>query len=262
MQTPTSHLPDRIVFVADIHLGLPGDNPRRAERFAAFLRELRGNASHLYIVGDLFDFWFEYRTVIPRIAPPVVFEMYNLVRSGTKVILLAGNHDYWFGDYLRKDVGLELYTDEVVAEHQGKRIFIHHGDGFYPGDHGYRLLKRVLRNRASIFLFRLIHPDFARRIAELTSVTSRKYLAPPPNRDEYYARLFRDIADKRLSEGYDAVVYGHSHVALLEQRKQGTLILLGDWLHRSTCVVLENGQFTMHDWKPEAEGDNGPEAQR
>lgn len=257
MQNPTPYLPDRIIFVADVHLGLPGDTPGRAERFAAFLRELRGCASQLYIVGDLFDFWFEYRTVIPRTAPVVIFELYNLVRAGTAVTLLAGNHDYWFGEYLRNDVGLALYPNECIAEHQGKRLFVHHGDGFYPRDHGYRILKRVLRNRLSIALFRLIHPDFARSIAEITSTTSRKYLAPPPGRDEQYARLFREVSDRKLAEGFDAAVYGHSHVSLLEQRERGTLILLGDWINRSTYVVLENGQFTIHEWQSEAEAKHG-----
>lgn len=248
MQIKTSTLPDRIVFVSDIHLGLSGDTPCRMERFVAFLRDLRGNVSHLYIVGDLFDFWFEYTTVIPRIAPQVVFELYNLVQSGAKVFLLAGNHDFWFGDYLRRDVGLSLFPDEIIAWHQGLKLYIHHGDGLYPDDHGYRLLKRILRNRMSISLFRLIHPDFARRIAEITSKTSRKYLAPPPGRDERYADLFRTIADNRLGQGFDTVIYGHSHVPLVENREKGTVVLLGDWIHHSTYVILENGIFTLLEW--------------
>lgn len=245
--------PNRVVFLADVHLGLPGDDPKRAERFARFLRELHGAATHLYIVGDLFDFWFEYRSVVPNTAPQVLCELYHLARSGMKIILLAGNHDYWFGPYLSQGIGMETHPDDLTVEHQGLRILVHHGDGLYPDDHGYRFLKRLLRSHLSIALFRLIHPDMARRIASITSRTSRKYLAPPPGRDAHYAELFRKIADRTLERGYDAVIYGHSHVPLAERRERGTLVLLGDWINRSTYAVLENGQITLHEWNPENE---------
>jgi len=244
-------LPDKIVFIADAHLGMPGDIPERARHLESFLASLRGTVSHLYILGDLFDFWFEYRTVVPVTAPGVIFHIHDLVRSGVEVSLLAGNHDYWSGPYLRDGIGMKLYPDGLSVAHQGRKIYMHHGDGLYPRDHGYRILKKGLRNSFIISMFRLIHPDWAAGIARVTSSTSRKYLAPPPGRDNVYADLFRDIADIRLSEGYDAAVYGHSHVALNEKRDKGTLVLLGDWINRSTYAVLENGEFSLHEWKSE-----------
>jgi len=257
MQTDIHFLPDRIAFIADVHLGLPGDDPRRAGKVASFIRNLHASVSHLYIVGDLFDFWFEYRHVVPKTAPSVLFELYNLVRTGTTVTLLAGNHDYWAGSYLAEDVGLTLVPDNLVVEHQGIRIYLHHGDGCYPDDHGYRLLKKVLRSRFTIWLFRLIHPDIAHKIAAFTSQSSRQYLAPPPGRNDVYEGLFRDIADKRLRDGFDATVYGHSHVPLVEKRPGGILVLLGDWLSNATYVILENGTFTLHSWQEPTESDNG-----
>jgi UDP-2,3-diacylglucosamine hydrolase len=244
---------DRIVFIADAHLGRRGEEHANEEKLASFLRKLNGSISYLYILGDLFDFWFEYRSVVPRIAPRVLFELYNLVEAGTKVTLLAGNHDYWFGGYLRDEVGLNLIMNDLVVEHQGLKLYLHHGDGLYPRDYGYRLLKRILRNKISIFLFSLIHPDLAHIIARITSTTSRNYLAPPPGRDEIYSTLFRSIADKKLSESYDAVIYGHSHVPLIESREKGKLILLGDWIKHDSYVVLENGSFSLHFWKREPE---------
>jgi UDP-2,3-diacylglucosamine hydrolase len=263
MQLPAHTLPDRIVFIADAHLGMPGEDREHAKRLASFLRELLGGISHLYIVGDLFDFWFEYRSAVPAIAPQVVFELYNMVQAGTNVTLLAGNHDYWFGPYLRDEVGLNLHQDSLIVEHQGLKLYLHHGDGLYPGDYGYRILKRILRSKLSIALFSLIHPDLARRIAEITSKTSRKYLAPPPGRDAWHAGLFRGIADKRLSERYDAVIYGHSHVPLLESREKGKMILLGDWISHDTYVALEKGNFTLHSWKDESRntGDRSQETE-
>jgi UDP-2,3-diacylglucosamine hydrolase len=241
-----NNLPDRVAFIADLHLGLPGDSPERAESVAAFLRGLSGTVSHLYIVGDLFDFWFEYRRVVPAVAPTVVFELYNLARGGTTITLLAGNHDYWFGHYLRDAVGLHVVRDDVTVSHQGRTIHLHHGDGLYPDDHGYRMLKRFIRHPFIIKMFRWIHPDIAWRIAMLTSKTSRQYLSPPPEKADHAATLFRDIADNRFKDACDAAVYGHTHVPLVEERPSGTLVLLGDWIVHSTYVLLENGKFTLH----------------
>jgi len=241
-------LPDRIAFIADAHLGMLGDYPGRSEKIAEFLRWLKDKVSHLYIVGDLFDFWFEYKTVIPNTSPHVLFELYNLVRSGTKVVIIGGNHDYWLGSYISNGVGLKIELNEVVVEHQKRKIFIHHGDGLYPNDNGYRLLKKILRNKVSIYLFRLLHPDLALWIARISSKTSRYYLAPPDLEGKNTA-LFRNIADERLKDGYDTVVYGHSHIPLVENRPNGTLVLLGDWINYNTYVFLENGTFTIHSWK-------------
>jgi len=250
-------VPDRVAFIADAHLGMPGDNPERADTVADFLRWLKGRVSHLYIVGDLFDFWFEYKSVVPNEAPQVVFELYNLIRSGTSVTLFAGNHDYWLGPYLKDSVGLNIIYDDLVVQHQGRSIYIHHGDGLYPHDHGYRILKKILRNGMSIFLFRLLHPDFARNLAHITSKTSRNYLNPPDGNVEKNTRLFRDIANNRLSEGYDAVVYGHSHVQLVEECSNGMLVLLGDWIKYNTYIIMENGTFTLHNWNDRMEKENG-----
>jgi len=249
MNNNHTHLPDRIAFIADAHLGKSEESCKRAERIAAFFRWLHGRVSHIYIVGDLFDYWFEYVSVIPNTAPHVVFELYNLVQSGVAVTMFAGNHDYWLGKYMHDSVGVEIVPDEAVVKHQGRTLYIHHGDGLYPKDYGYRILKKILRNRVSIFLYSLLHPDCAYLIAHIFSRTSRNYLAPPSGKYELYTRLYRDIADKRLKDGYDAVIYGHSHVPLIEQRSQGTLVLLGDWITHNTYVILENGEFTLNTWE-------------
>lgn len=250
------HSPDRVVFIADAHLGMPGDDKNREDIVAGFIRSLTGNVSHLYILGDLFDFWFEYGSVVPSIAPHVVFELYNLVRSGVKVTIFGGNHDFWIGPYLCDEVGLTFVSDGLVVEHQKRILYLHHGDGLYPDDHGYRLLKKILRHPLSIFLFKWIHPDIARKMARISSKTSREYLAPPKH-DEHHKILFRTIADARLADGVDAAVYGHSHVPLIERRSGGDLVLLGDWIRHHSYVVLENGEFSLHTWNPAQEKNDG-----
>ena len=248
MDEPFQKLPNRVVFIADAHLGMPNDDPERHVKLVEFLRWLHGKASHVYIVGDLFDFWFEYRSFIPNTCPRVIFELYNIVQAGTEVVIFAGNHDYWFGPYISKSVGIKIIPDENIVIHQNQKIFIHHGDGLYPYDHGYRILKKILRNKLSIFLFKLIHPDCAAWIAKVTSKTSRTYLAPEDfegKNTEHY----RNSADQRLKQGFNAVVYGHAHVPLIEKRPEGTLVLLGDWIKHNTYVFLENGKFTINSWK-------------
>jgi UDP-2,3-diacylglucosamine hydrolase len=176
--------------------------------------------------------------------------LYNLVQHGTKVTLFAGNHDYWAGKYLAREVGLDLEPGGRTVEHQGVTMFIHHGDGFYPGDRGYRLLKRVLRSRIAIALFRLLHPDAAAWVARITSRTSRKHLAKP-DFDRRNIEAFRAVADRLFADGYGAVVFGHAHVPLVERRPGGTLVVPGDWIAHNTYVLLENGTFTLHSWPNE-----------
>jgi len=249
MDNMIKELPEKIIFFSDAHLGLYFENNNRIDIVASFLSSLQNNISHLYINGDLFDFWFEYKSVIPAAAPKVIFELYNLAKCGTSITILAGNHDYWYGDYFRKNIGVNFVSDHLEIFQQGKKIFLHHGDGLYPHDHGYRLLKKILRNKISISLFSFIHPDLAYKIAKLSSSTSRNYLAPPPSDNERYISIFREIADRKLSEGYDAVIYGHSHIPLMEDRSNGKLILLGDWMKYFSYAVLENGEFSFKYWK-------------
>ena len=248
MEKRQIQLPDRIAFMADAHLGLPGDDPARIEKVASFIRWLNGKVSHLYILGDLFDFWIEYKSVIPNVAPQVVFELYNLIQSGTEVTIFAGNHDYWLGQYLRDSVGLNIVLNDMEVEHQGIKIYLHHGDGLFPDDYGYRILKKVLRSHFSIFLFKLLHPDIARRVAALTSYTSRAYLAPSVKSNEINIMHFRNVAETYLRDKYDAVIFGHIHEPYIERLIGGTFIIAGDWITHDSYVILENGEFNIHSW--------------
>ncbi len=129
MNAKRDTLPDRIAFIADAHLKNRNRTPDREERLLSFLRWIKGRVSHLYIVGDLFDFWFEYATVVPTTAPRIIFELYNLVQGGTRVVLFAGNQDYWLGPYLSREIGIDIELSCRAEVHQGVKMFIHHGDG-------------------------------------------------------------------------------------------------------------------------------------
>lgn len=254
-------LPEKIIFFSDAHLGLYRETKQRTDILADFLSSIKGTVSHIYIVGDLFDFWFEYDNVIPAVAPKVIFELYNLVKAGTDVTIFAGNHDYWFGKYITESVGLKVISNGAAVRHQGHKIYLHHGDGLYPDDHGYRILKKVLRNKFAISLFRLIHPDLAYKIARLTSSTSRNYLGPAPEENHENIKIYRETADKKISDGFDTVIFGHSHIPLLENRGNGKLVLLGDWINHFTYLALENEKFSLLIWDPKINNDSKHEAE-
>lgn len=240
---------DKIYFISDVHLGsgTESQNEERERYLLDFLRSIRGTATMLYIVGDLFDFWFEYRTVVPSRSAKVLFELYNLVQSGTKVIYIVGNHDFWLGSYIEKQVGIEIVRDATEIEIQGLRLWIAHGDGV-SNEYGYRLLKSILRNRVSIELFSLIHPDIAARIAQLVSSSSRENVPNKKKSEEELLALYLNAALEKFSSGYDAVIFGHLHLPTLRKEGSHTFVVLGDWIINFSYLVLTQREFSLRFW--------------
>lgn len=237
-------------FFADAHLGAE-PKPREAAREARlhdFLNSLRGRAAALYILGDLFDFWFEYRTAIPRRHFGTLAALEKLREAGTEITYLNGNHDFWLGRFLAEELGIRTHDGALALELQGRRIWLHHGDALVRGDLGYRLLRRVLKNRVNIALYGLVHPDLGIPFARWVSRLSRRSRGEAPLDFE---RLWQEVASPRFAEGYDAVLIGHLHQAF-ERREGGhELFVLGDWIERFSYLVLEDGHFRTAIW-PEA----------
>ena len=239
--------PGSVVFLSDAHLGA---GPREAEasreqRLHAFLATLPGRASSLYIVGDLFDFWFEYRTAIPRRHFATLAALQKLRDAGIEIVYLNGNHDFWLGSFMAETLGIRTVDGAVTLEHQGRRIWAHHGDGLVGGDLGYKLLRGVLRSRVCIAAYGLLHPDLGIPLAHTVSAWSRTSRGEPPLRAD---RLWDQVAKPRFAEGYDAVVIGHFHHAY-ERREAGKeFFLLGDWLERFTYLELAEGRLTLSSW--------------
>ncbi len=234
-------------FVADAHLGAEAAE-REAGRLAAlhdFLRSLPGRAAALVIVGDLFDFWFEYRTAIPRRYFGTLALLRRLREAGVTLTYLNGNHDFWLGRFLAEEIGVDTRDGAYTVEAQGRRVWVHHGDGLVGGDLGYRLLKRVIRDPVSIWLYGLIHPDLGIPLAHAVSRWSRQSRPDrPPDQD----RLWREIAVPRFAEGYDTVVIGHFHQAFERRERAGKFVVVGDWIDRLTYAVLENGEVCLKTW--------------
>jgi UDP-2,3-diacylglucosamine hydrolase len=234
-------------FISDAHLGAESkarEAPREA-RLLDFLDSLPGRASALYVVGDLFDFWFEYSTAIPRRYFDQLCALRRLREAGVEITCLAGNHDFWLGHFLQEELGIRTHSGALEVELQGRRIWLHHGDALIGGDLGYRVLKRVLRSRASIAAYRWIHPDLGIPLAHWASGLSRA------SRDEQRldrARLVREVATPRFAQGFDAVMIGHFH-QVIEHREDGRVFfVLGDWIERFSYVELTDGEFHMREW--------------
>lgn len=236
-----------VVFLSDAHLGAESrerEAPREA-RLHSFLGALPGRASSLVIVGDLFDFWFEYRTAIPRRAFPTLAALQRLREAGIDIQYLNGNHDFWLGTFMRETLGIRTTDQPVTIEQQGRRLWVHHGDGLVGGDLGYRVLKKVIRSPLSIGLYQCLHPDAGIPLAHAVSRWSRRSRGHGPLRAE---RLWREIARPRFAEGYDGVLVGHFH-HVHEQREDGReFFVLGDWIDHFTYAELEDGKLSLRTW--------------
>ena len=240
--------PGAVYFIADAHLGVRSREREavREERLHDFLRSLAGRAGRLVIAGDLFDFWFEYRAAIPRRHFATLAILRGLRESGVALTYLNGNHDFWLGRFLADEVGIETVGGPLALAAQGRRLWVHHGDGLVGGDLGYRMLRAVIRHPVSIALYGLLHPDLGIPLAHLVSRWSRQSRGESRLEPE---RLWREIAMPRFAEGFDGVLVGHFHHAY-ERREPGReFFLLGDWITRSSYAVLEDGAIRLEEWK-------------
>jgi len=237
-----------IYFISDVHLGenFPEREADKRHRLFSFLEMISGPENQLIIVGDLFDFWFEYKHAIPREHQAVILKLAQLKSRGIRLIYITGNHDHWLGDYLSKEIGLEIYRDYFDTTLDGQRIYITHGDGLASKDRGYRLLKRILQSRLNIFLYRLIPVDIGIPLAKFVSRVSRGHTQKRPK--ESFLQEYRDYARQRLKEGFAAVIIAHTHVPEQIAFPEGLYLNTGDWIENFTYVVCENGCFELKKW--------------
>ncbi|MDQ6887863.1 MAG: UDP-2,3-diacylglucosamine diphosphatase [Gemmatimonadota bacterium] len=236
--------------ISDTHLGL--DSAALERQVASFLRHLQGRAGSLLINGDLFDFWFEWRSVVPRGNFRTLGALAELRDEGVDVMMIGGNHDCWGGDVLRKDVGLSFHLGEWEGRLGGWQAHVEHGDGLRPeADRKYRMLRRVLRHPLSVAAFRWVHPDWGTRLARGSSTASRAH--QPADEGEGLRR----IAHERLANhrGTELVVFGHSHRATLERGPHGVYANPGSWLDAPTFLLVRPERIELRSWSGSTEGD-------
>jgi UDP-2,3-diacylglucosamine hydrolase len=241
------HSPD-VRIVADTHFHDPrarGERERR-ERFMRFLDGLPAGCE-LFLMGDIFDFYFEYRSVVPWRYLDIFDAIRRTTARGIPVHFLGGNHDHWVGDRFARELGVTLHDVDILVEAQGRRIVLAHGDLVMPRDYGYKVLKTIIRNPIVIALARWIHPDLMAAIANGVSHGSREYLSVPW---EKRARAVTAHAwDHFFKRGNDAFVMGHVHYPLHETKDGREFVILGDWLEHFTYARLTNGRLRLETFK-------------
>lgn len=230
--------------ISDIHIGHATLDVERA--LVSFLRSLPGKAGSLLINGDLFEFWFEWRTVVPRASVRVLAALMDLHDAGVPVRMIGGNHDCWGGEVLR-DAGVEFGLGPWIGSLAGWRARVEHGDGLRTvEDRKYRALRRVLRNPLAIRAFRALHPDFATRLAMGSSHTSRTY-QPRDHGSGLHAVASATLA---MDPEIELLIFGHSHVAALERSPTGNVYAnAGSWLDAPTYLLVTPDRIALREYR-------------
>lgn len=247
----------KIYFASDIHLGALGytSSREREDLFVRWLNTIKADAAELFLVGDVFDFWFEYKTVVPKGYIRFLGKLAELVDAGVKLYLFKGNHDMWMFDYFVQELGATIISNELVIERQDKRIYLHHGDGLGPGDGKYKVLKKFFRSGVCQWLFERLHPNFGVGLANYWSRHSR--LAQKDNHQhkadeqEWLVTYCKEVLQ---TQTYDYMIFGHRHLPLnIEVGPKTQYINLGEWIHYHSFAVMHQGKvqleyFERMDW--------------
>ena len=244
----------KIYFASDQHLGAPTPEASfpREQRFVAWLDTVKQDAEAIFLLGDLFDFWFEYKTVVPKGFVRVLGKLAEIRDSGIPIYFFVGNHDLWMGDYFEKELNIPVYHDNQIFTFHGKSFLIGHGDGKGPGDKGYKRMKKVFTNPFSKWLYRWLHPDVGVKLAQYLSVKNKlisgesdvKFLG------EDNESLVQYCKRKLETQHFDFFVFGHRHLPMtIALNEQSTYINLGDWVGYFTYGVFDGTQFSLEKFE-------------
>lgn len=243
----------KIYLASDFHLGAPSyeESLSREKKIVSWLNHIEDDALEIFLVGDVFDFWFEYKRAIPKGFVRLQGKIASLTDKGIPVHIFMGNHDMWIFDYLPKELGIELHDAPIQRTFFGKEYFIGHGDGLGPGDRGYKFLKKVLRNRFCQWCFARLHPNFGIWLAERTSKTSRVHTGTSDEKflGEEKEWLIHFCREELKKKHYDYFVFGHRHLPLeFDLSKDSKYFNLGEWINYCTYLVVDQGGVSLKKW--------------
>lgn len=245
--------PTKIYFASDQHFGAPtaqASKPRET-LFLKWLNEIEHDATTIFLLGDLFDFWFEYQTVVPKGFVRILGKLATMRDKGLPIYYFVGNHDLWMTDYFEQELGIPVFHDPQVYTFNEKTFFIGHGDGKGPGDKGYKRMKKVFTNPVSKWVFRWLHPDWGIKLAQYMSVKNKlisgdddaKFLG---NDNEW---LYQYAQRKLETNHYDYFVFGHRHMPLdIKLNDKSTYFNLGDWVKYFTYGVFDGEKFEIKSY--------------
>lgn len=236
-----------LLFISDAHIGLGPEDEQRVRKDFLFecLDHYAPELDKLFILGDLFDFWFEWRRVIMRRHFQLLHKLRQFAERGIEIHFLAGNHDFALGSFLENEIGIQIHPNEYQFEYDHKRFYLMHGDGLAPADWGYRILKRIFRNRTNQKLFRLLPPDFSIGLADRCSHTSRNYAGRRWDIDGW---AYLAAARKIIARGNDYVIFAHNHEPLIQPVEGGLYVNTGDWIRYFSYAVYEQGMMKLKYW--------------
>ncbi len=244
----------KVYFASDQHFGAPTpeESRPREEKFVRWLDEIKDDAQVLFLMGDLFDFWHEWKYVIPRGYVRVLGKLAELKDRGVELYLFVGNHDLWMKDYFETEIGCKVYFEKQYFIINGKNFLLAHGDGLGPGDKGYKRMKKLFTNPVAQWLFRWFHPDLAMRLAVYFS-TKNKLISGEEDKaflgeDKEFLILY--AKEKLKNEQIDYFVFGHRHLPMVLDLNEGAAkyINLGDWIGYFTYGVFQHN-FELKEYQ-------------
>lgn len=234
----------KIYFISDFHLGVPNreSSLERERKIVRWLDSIKPDVQILYLMGDVFDYWFEYSHAVPKGYVRLLGKLAELSDAGVEIHYFTGNHDMWVFDYLPEEIGLELHRNPIQKEYNGVKFFLGHGDGLGPGDHGYKFIKKVFSNRFSQWLFARIHPNTGIKLMQYFSKKSRIATGDSDEKfmgeDKEWLVIFsKEILKK---QHYDYFIFGHRHLPLdIHLNQSSRYINLGEWINHQTYAVFD-----------------------
>ena len=238
-----------LYFISDLHLRLdPSEEEvQRQKRLFHFFRHIAETKGTLFIVGDLFDFYFEYKNVIPKDFFNFYMEIHRLKEAGVNTHFIFGNHDYWVMSFITKELMYKVYDGDLEFTTNGKRFLLTHGDGLLSWDRGYRIMKKIIRSPFFIWCYRWLHPNIGYWIAKKFSGDLEHYTHP----DEYNRKVLDELtpfAHNKIKDGIDYVLCGHYHQATEKLINSGKLLILGDWFTFDSYGIFDGENLLLKRW--------------
>ena len=240
----------KIYFLSDFHLGAPDASLslQREKQLVKFLDEIKNDAAEIFLVGDMFDFWYEYRKVVPKGFTRLLGKLAELSDAGVPMHFFVGNHDMWMKDYFQRELNIPVYFEPKEFERNGKKFLIGHGDGLGPGDKGYKFLKMIFRNPVCQWLFGILPPAIGMGLANYFSRKSRAQTGTAEEvflgeEKEWLIVYCKEVLQKKY---FDFLVFGHRHLAIdFRLNDTSRYINLGDWIQYYTYAVFDGNELQL-----------------
>ncbi len=250
--TPLSN--KKIYFISDVHLGAPAsaNNREREQLFVRWLDYAAANAAQIYLLGDIFDFWYEYRKVAPRGFVRTLGKIAQITDSGIPVHYFTGNHDVWIYDYLPSETGVIVHRQNIQTEIWGKKFYLGHGDGLDPKEKGYLRLKKLFTSRTAQFLYSRLHPNFAFWVGHTWAKRSRlsKGLHPETSKGPEFETAVKFAQEHVKNEHVDYFIFGHRHIVLDHKiDNNARVLILGEWFNHFTYAVFDGENIEIKKFK-------------